>query len=147
MLALALPVIVMGGIDCGGATTCTTDADCVRTTNARGDEMPFCNADQGICGPDQGECTEDLDCRLLSPDSATSTEDQACAAYADCSADERCIETTTGFSKCATVGEQSDCAAVDTDAVDVTDVEGGDASVCLADGICGADGGCTFTAE
>lgn len=146
VLALTLPVVIviMGGADCGGAATCTTDADCTGKTNAVGDAIPYCDTEAGVCVPDQGECTEDLDCRLLNPDSATSTEDHACTANSDCNGDERCVETTTGFHKCATVGDQTACAAVDTDSVTVTDTDGNDANVCLAGGTCGGNGGCTY---
>lgn len=146
VIALTLPVfvVVMGGADCGGTTTCTSDADCAGKTNSVGEETPFCDTDAQVCVPDQGDCTEDLDCQLLNPDSATSTDDHACESNADCTGDERCVETTTGFHKCATVGAQADCAAIDTDAVDVTDTDGGDATVCLAGGTCESNGGCTF---
>lgn len=146
VLALTLPVVVvvMGGANCGGVTTCTSDADCEGKTNSAGDETPFCDTEASVCVPDAGECTEDLDCQLLNPASATSTEDHACTANGDCQGDERCIETTTGFHKCATVGTQAECDAIDTDAVDVSDVDGGDATVCLAGGTCGSTGGCTY---
>ncbi|MBI1948939.1 MAG: hypothetical protein HYS27_24845 [Deltaproteobacteria bacterium] len=146
VLALTLPVVVvvLGGADCGGAATCTSDADCTGKTNSVGDPTPTCDTDAGICVADQGECTEDLDCQLLNPDSATSTEDHACTANTDCDGSERCVETTTGFHKCALVGDQAACAAGDTDAVDVTDVDGNDATVCLAGGTCESNGGCTF---
>ncbi|MCC7072354.1 MAG: hypothetical protein IT383_13580 [Deltaproteobacteria bacterium] len=146
VLALTLPVlaVVLGGADCGGVTTCTSDADCAGKTNSVGDETPYCDADTSVCVPDAGECTEDLDCQLLNPDSATGTDDHECEANTDCEGDERCVETTTGFHKCAVVGDQADCELQDTDAVDVTDTDGDAASVCLAGGTCESNGACTF---
>lgn len=146
VLALTLPVftVVMGGADCGGTKTCTSDADCAGATNSAGEDTPFCDTDASVCVPDQGDCTEDLDCQLLNPDSATSTDDHACTSNADCDGSERCVETTTGFHKCATVGEQAECEAIDNDSVAVTDTDGGSANVCLAGGTCEANGACTF---
>lgn len=146
VLALTLPVVVvvMGGADCGGAATCTADADCDGKTNSAGEDIPFCDTEAGVCVPDAGECTVDLDCQLLNPDSATGSDDHECTANTDCDGSERCVETTTGFHKCAGVGDQAQCAAQDTDSVDVEDVDGGAATVCLAGGTCGSNGGCTF---
>ena len=146
VLALTLPVVavIMGGADCGGAATCTSDADCTGKTNAAGDEIPICDTEAGVCVPDQGECTEDLDCQLLNPASATGSADHECEANSGCDGSERCVATTTDFHKCAMVGTQAECEAVDTDSVAVTDTDGGDANVCLAGGTCEENGGCTY---
>lgn len=146
VLALTLPVVVvvLGGADCGGAATCTSDADCTGKTNSAGDETPYCDTDNSVCVPDAGECTEDLDCQLLNPDSATGTDDHECTSNAGCEGDERCVATTTEFHKCAVVGDAAACAAIDTDSVEVEDVDGNTANVCLAGGTCESNGGCTF---
>ncbi len=144
VLTVPLAAVFMGLGDCGGVTTCTSDADCAGKTNSAGDETPYCDTDASVCVPDQGECTEDLDCQLLNPASATGSGDHECTATSECEGGERCVETTTGYHKCAMVGEQADCEAVDTDAVSVTDTDGDTATVCLAGGTCGENGGCTF---
>lgn len=147
VIALTLPVfiVVMGGADCGGATTCTADADCDGTTNSVGDETPWCDTAASVCAPLDDECTVDLDCQLLDADSATSTAEHACSANADCDAGEACIETTTGFHKCAGPSVAGDCSAVaGTDAVDVEDVAGATFETCLSAATCEDNGACTF---
>lgn len=147
VIALTLPVflVVMGGADCGGTSTCTSDADCDGTTNSAGEETPFCDTDASVCIPAADECEDDLDCQLLDPDSATSTEEHACTTNADCDTGEACIETNTGFHKCAAPSVAGDCSALaGTSAVDVTDVDGATFETCLSDATCEANGACTF---
>lgn len=136
LAALSISALFAMGANCsGGATPCTTDADCKDATT------PACDAQAQVCVP--AECSSNVDCQLINP--AAPTTVQACAADADCAADnsEACVKALDA-TVCAVLSAGAGGCGTDVE-VAADDIGGGSVNVCGSSaGTCSSGGSCSF---